>query len=195
LLALFYVDRNRLLCYFNYVKISAELAKKIKNIKLMAFDFDGIFTDAKVIIDQDGRESIICSRRDSLGTNQLKRIGIKLAVISMEPNPIVMKRCEKLKIECLVGNEKLPIFRNLIKREKLKASEAAFMGDDLNDLDCLEDAGLALTVADGAEQCKKIADYVTTKRGGDHAVREVCDVIMKTRGEDYENIYNKYEKK
>lgn len=169
--------------------ITKSLFPKLKKIKLIAFDFDGVFTDGKVTLDQNGIESVVCSRRDSLGLNQLKRMGIKLAVISMELNPIVKKRCEKLKIECFVSpNSKVEYFKNLIKREGLTVEQAAFMGDDLNDLECLEYAGVAFTVADGADECKKSADYVTIRNSGDHAVREICDLIMKARGEKYKHI-------
>lgn len=155
------------------------MEKKLKNIKFIGFDFDGVFTDARVYLNQDGVETIVCSRRDSLGLNQIRKLGIKLAVISMEPNPVITKRCEKLNIPCHTGKEKLPMFKEVIKSEKLKPNQVAYFGDDLNDLECLKYAGLAFTVADGAPACLKEADYVTERRSGDHAVREVCDLILK----------------
>lgn len=169
--------------------INKKLTQKLRKIKLIGFDFDGVFTDGRVYVNQDGVETVVCSRRDSLGLNQLKRLGIKLAVISMEPNPIVEKRCEKLKIECVSDpGEKIDNFKKLMKREGIKPEQTAFMGDDLNDLDCLKHAGVAFTVADAADECKRAAHYVTSRKSGDHAVREICDLILKARSEKYEHI-------
>ncbi len=165
--------------------ISKKLSLKLKKIKLLALDFDGVFTDGKVYLNQDGIETVVCSRRDSLGLNRLKKLGIKLAVISMEPNPIVAKRCEKLKIEMLYSPEgKGELLKQLVNREKLSPNEVGYMGDDLNDLDCLKYAGAAFTVADGAFPCLKTADYVTKRKSGDHALREVCDLILRAYGQE-----------
>lgn len=163
-------------------KIKRDLIKKLRKVKLFALDFDGVFTDGKVYLNQDGVETVVCSRRDSLGMNLLKKEGIKFVVLSMEPNPIVAKRCEKLKIEMLYSpDDKLSLFKDLIKREKVKIEEVAYMGDDLNDLDCLKYAGTAFTVKDGALECLKAADYVTERQSGDHALREICDLILSVR--------------
>lgn len=161
---------------------NSNLNQKLKKIKLFALDFDGVFTDGNVYLNQDGVETVVCSRRDSLGMNLLKKEGIKFVVLSMEPNPIVAKRCEKLKIEMLYSpNEKLSLLKDLIKRESVKIEETAYMGDDLNDLDCLKYAGVAFTVKDGAPECLKVADYVTRRQSGDHALREVCNLILSAR--------------
>ena len=162
-------------------KISASFARKLKKIKLIGFDFDGVFTDAKVILNQEGVEAIVCSRRDSLGLNYIRKQGMKCAVISMEPNPVIAKRCEKLKLECLTGSEKLPMLKQLLKREHLSPGQVAYVGDDLNDLECMKYAGVAFTVADAADECKRVADYVTTRKSGDHAVREICNLFLKLR--------------
>lgn len=160
-------------------KISAVLERKLKNVKLISFDFDGVFTDGRVYVNQDGVETVVCSRRDSLGLNQIRKLGIKLAVISMEPNPVIAKRCKKLNIPVYTGKEKLPIFKKVLSQEKLKPSQVAFFGDDLNDLECMKYAGIAFTVSDGAPDCLKVADYSTERKSGNHAVREICDLILK----------------
>ena len=162
--------------------VSEQLRRRISNIQLIVFDFDGVFTDGKVIVDQDGRESVVCSRKDTLRFPELKVLGIHLVVISKERNPVVAKRCEKMKVECLQGvDDKLAAFKRLLETQGLSSEQAAFMGDDINDLVCLEFTGVAFTVADGDEQCQTAADYVTSRKGGDHAVREVCDVILESR--------------
>lgn len=159
-----------------------DLLAKLKKLKLIGFDFDGIFTDGKVILSEDGIEHVICSRKDGLGINELQRLGLKLIVISKEPNKIVATRSKKLKIEYAHGiNDKLSLFKKILKEKKVKPSEAAFMGDDWNDLECMNYAGVAFTVADANPSCKKNADYITKRKGGDHAVREICDLIVLSR--------------
>ena len=162
--------------------------KDFSKIKLIVFDFDGIFTDGKVTTDENGIESVICSRKDTLRFPELKNAGIKLAVISKEKNPIVKKRCEKMEIECFQSaDKKINILKQLIERENILAEETAFMGDDINDLECLKFVGVAFTVANADDECKKIAYYTTIRKGGDHAVREICDLILKDRAD---NILN-----
>ncbi len=159
------------------------LVNRIKNLKLVAFDFDGVFTDGKVICHQDGTESVICSRKDTLRFPDIRALGMDLIVISKEQNPVVEARCRKMKVECFQGvDDKLVLFKSLLAKKNVSPQEAAFMGDDTNDLGCLEHAGVAFTVADGHPECKDIADYVTRRNGGDHAVREICDLILAVRG-------------
>jgi|SRR3989344_2556100 len=158
--------------------MSNTLISKLKKIRLLVLDFDGVFTDGKVYINQDGVESVVCSRRDSLGLNLLRQRGIKLSVVTAETNPVVVKRCEKLKIELIQSQDKLASFKNVISREGLKSDQAAYMGDDINDLECLKYAGFSFTVKDGAPECLKAAGYITKRKSGDHALREVCDLIL-----------------
>jgi YrbI family 3-deoxy-D-manno-octulosonate 8-phosphate phosphatase len=165
------------------MKISRKkLFEKLRSLRLIGFDFDGIFTDAKVILSEDGVEHVVCSRRDGLGINELQRLGIKLVVISKEPNKIVATRCAKLKIECAHGvDHKLSLFKKILDREKIKPECAAFMGDDFNDLECMRYAGVSLTVADAYHLNKKVSHYITQRNGGHHAIREVADLIVEAR--------------
>ncbi len=168
------------------IKIPKKLLLKLKRLKLVGFDFDGIFTDGKVILSEDGIEHVICSRKDGLGINELQRLGLKLTVISKEPNKIVATRSKKLKIEYAHGiNDKLTLFKKILKEKKISPSEAAFMGDDWNDLECMNYAGVAFTVADANPLCKRVADYTTSRKGGDHAIREICDLIVLAKEKRY----------
>lgn len=154
---------------------------KWANIKLLALDFDGTLTDGFVYTDQYGNESVRCSRRDSLGINALKQLGVDVIVISTETNPVVAVRCKKLGIKCfsgVPGNKKIDVLKKYMKENGILRPQVAYMGDDLNDIGCLKFAGVAVTVADGHERCKYHVDYVTKKTGGNHAVREVCDLII-----------------
>lgn len=157
--------------------------KKLSGIKLMALDFDGTLTvGAYVIFNQDGVESVICSRRDSLGVDMLKKAGIEVVVISKETNPVVEARCRKMKITCWQGvntaDDKLKILQDHAKTRKFKPEEICYGGDDMNDIPCMEWVGLSFTVADGHISCRKVADFVTQFKGGMGAVREVCELIL-----------------
>ena len=95
---------------------------------------------------------------------------------------MVAKRCQKLKIEChQTLEEKLPLLERVLENNSIALSEIAFVGDDVNDLGCLWAVGVAITVADGHPECKKAAHFITARNGGDHAVREICDLILKYR--------------
>lgn len=163
------------------------LLERLKKNKLVAFDFDGVFTDGKVIVDQNGIESVVCSRKDTLRMKELKNIGIRLVVISKEKNPIIQKRCEKMEVEFYQGvDNKIIILKKFLEENNILPHESSFVGDDINDVDCLKylhkARGITFTVADGHRQCKKWSNYVTSKKGGDHAVREICDLILEAKG-------------
>jgi N-acylneuraminate cytidylyltransferase len=164
----------------------------LKNITLLAMDFDGVHTDGFVYVNQNGIETVRCSRRDSLGLGYLKKLGIKLVVISKEVNPVVLTRCKKLDIECYQGVEdshgKRDILESLVRRENVPISQVAFIGDDINDIEAAQYAGIGITVADGHDEMKKVANLILTRKGGDHALRELCDLVMKARG-DGTSIY------
>ena len=154
--------------------------EKLRRIKLIAFDFDGVFTDGKVIVREDGVESVVCSRKDTLRFSELKDAGVRLVVISKEGNPVVAKRCEKMGVGCFQGvDNKLDLLSKLILREGVLWENVAYMGDDINDLPCLKLVGVAITVADGDDKCIEVANIITSRNGGNHAVREVCDLILK----------------
>jgi YrbI family 3-deoxy-D-manno-octulosonate 8-phosphate phosphatase len=162
--------------------IKKSLNIKIKKIKILALDFDGVLTDGFVYVDQNGIEMIRCSRRDTLGFEALRKKGIEIVVISKEKNPVVEVRCKKMQVKCWTGinsgEDKLFILKKIIKKSGLNPENVCYIGDDINDLTCIKYVGLGVTVSDGNEKNKKAADYITKRKGGDHAVREVCDIIL-----------------
>ncbi len=158
------------------------LAKKFKKIKLLVLDFDGVMTDNRVLVSEDGKESVFCNRGDGLGIELLRKEGIEVVVISKEKNKVVQARCKKLKIECCQGiDDKYKLFLKEIKKRKLKLENVCFVGNDINDLDCVKAAGAGIAVADSHSSLLKIADYVTKKKGGRGAVREVADIIIESK--------------
>lgn len=159
----------------------APVDDRLRKIRLLALDFDGVFTDNRVICDETGRESVICSRGDSLGIKMLRerRPDIRVIVISKETSPVVRERCRKLNLECLTGiDDKPAAFQRLLRESHLTAGETAYMGNDVNDLACIEAAGVGIAVADSVPPVLLAADYVTQRKGGQGAIREVTDRIL-----------------
>lgn len=167
------------------MKIS--LKKNLKNIKLLALDFDGTLTlGGYVIFDQNSVESVICSRRDSLGIDMVKKAGVEVVVISKETNPVVEARCKKMNIKCWygvsTGQNKIEILQSYIKEKGLNQAQVCYGGDDINDIPGIRWAGFGFTPADGHPQCKKAALYTTKTKAGEGAVREVCELILEAQG-------------
>jgi len=149
-----------------------------KDVLLLALDFDGVMTDGTVYVSEDGKETVRCSRRDSLGISFLKKRGVKVVVISKEKNGVVAARCKKLDVECFSGvDDKPTLFKELLAREGIDPLRACYVGDDVIDVECMRIAGIGVAVADAVRQAREAADYVTAAKGGEHAVREVCDLI------------------
>lgn len=149
-----------------------------KKVSLLVSDFDGVMTDGFVLVDQDGKESVRCSRRDGLGVALLAERGIKTVVISKERNGVVAARCAKLRIECFSGiDDKIQLLKKLLEEKGVEPERVCYVGDDVTDIDCIRFAGIGVAVADALPAAKKAADYVTRANGGSHALREVCDLI------------------
>ena len=153
----------------------------MRTIKLLALDFDGVLTDNRVWTDENGVESVACCRSDGIGIRRCQDAGIRVVVLSTETNPVVSARCRKLRVSCLQGlADKRKDFLGLIAAYGIKPAEAAFVGNDINDLGCLAEAGFKVAVADAWPEVLEVADYVTVRKGGYGAVREVCDLLMET---------------
>lgn len=161
---------------------TAKLTKIFGEIRLLALDFDGVMTDGRVYISERGEESVRCSKRDSMGIRMLLRANVDVAVFSGETNAVVRRRCAKLGIRCFDGLDggakKVAALSRYARERGISPEQVCFIGDDVNDVECLFFAGIGVAVADGIREIKRIADYVTKNRGGDRAVREVCDMIL-----------------
>jgi YrbI family 3-deoxy-D-manno-octulosonate 8-phosphate phosphatase len=156
----------------------AQLYELVRQIRMVAFDFDGVFTDNRVLVFQDGTEAVICSRSEGLGLAVLKELGIALLVISTEENPVVSARCRKLNLPCIQGCEnKLNALQQEIKKLNISLKEVAYLGNDRNDINCLREVGLAVGVADSHPELFEIVHCVTESPGGRGAVREFCDFV------------------
>ena len=153
----------------------------IKNVRLVAFDFDGVFTDNMVYVLEDGSEAVRCSRSDGIGLQKLKKLKIETAIISTEPNPVVSARARKLDIECFQDcHDKRAVLDEIAERLDISLAEVAFMGNDVNDLPCLTCVALPIVVQDAHPDVISVARYRTKLPGGHGAVREVCDLFERT---------------
>jgi 3-deoxy-D-manno-octulosonate 8-phosphate phosphatase (KDO 8-P phosphatase) len=156
----------------------APAASQLKKIRLVAFDFDGVFTDNTVLVSDDGHESVRCWRSDGLGLRELERAGVAMVIVSTETNAVVRHRSAKLKVRCYQGCEdKLQVLTEIITAMGISFGEVAFVGNDSNDLACLRAVGFPVVVADAHPSVRRAARYRTRLPGGRGAVREVCDLI------------------
>ena len=157
------------------------LKEAIGNIRLIAFDFDGVFTENMVYVLQEGSEAVRCCRGDGIGLQKLKKLGIETVIISTEANPVVSARARKLNIRCLQDCEdKRTTLESIIRESGISLDEVAFIGNDINDLECLTQVGLPIVVNDAHQDVVSIARYQTRNPGGCGAVREICDLFEQT---------------
>ncbi len=156
------------------------LERVLREIRLMVFDFDGVFTDNRVLVGEDGSEYVFCNRADGLGLANLRQNGIDCIVLSTETNPVVARRCEKLKLECFQGcADKGKVLEGILRRKKIDSARVGYVGNDINDLDCMKNVGVAICVADAAPEIRALAHWITSRRGGEGAVREICDLVIR----------------
>ena len=162
-------------------KVINDTKNAIRKIRLVAFDFDGVFTDNMVYVFEDGSEAVRCSRGDGIGLQKLKRLGIEAVIISTESNPVVSARARKLKIRCVQNcSDKRKALEEIVQETGISLDEVAFVGNDINDLECLTKVGLPIVVNDAHQDVISIARYQTHNPGGYGAVREVCDLFEQT---------------
>lgn len=154
------------------------LEERIRAIRLVAFDFDGVFTDNTVYVLRDGSEMVRCFRGDGLGLRKLEQAGIETVIISTETDPVVSARSRKLGIRCIQGCEdKKGALETIVKEMGISMAQVAFLGNDINDLSCLTSVGLPMVVQDAHPDVLPHARYQTIRQGGHGAVREICDLF------------------
>jgi YrbI family 3-deoxy-D-manno-octulosonate 8-phosphate phosphatase len=150
-----------------------------RKISLVVFDFDGVMTDDRVWVDQDGREMVAAHRGDGMGIAILRQAGIPAVVLSTEPNQVVAARCRKLELPVIQGlSDKAAALGKLIVERNLDPAEVIYLGNDVNDSPCFPLVGCAVVVADAHPSAKTQADVVLEHNGGDGAVRELIDLIL-----------------
>ncbi len=162
--------------------MNRSLLPTIRRLRLAVFDFDGVFTDNRVLVSEDGKESVMCCRSDGYGLRRLESVGVHPLILSSEPSRVVVQRAKKLKLECLHGvDDKQAELRKLARREGVDLAEVAYVGNDINDADCLKIVGLPVVVHDAWPSVRRLARWVLARDGGTGAVREFADVVWEAR--------------
>ncbi len=164
--------------------MNSALNARLKKIKLLVMDVDGVLTDGKIVVDAQGKELKFFDVQDGFGLVLLRRAGIKTAILSARSSPAVTARAEDLKIDkiCQDAYPKSDVYACLARELNFTDEEVCFVGDDLPDLAVLKRVGLAVAVPNAVAEVKKAAHYITTCRGGAGALREVVELILKAQG-------------
>jgi len=150
-----------------------------ETIDLVVFDFDGVMTDNKLLVDETGRESVRVNRADGLGLDGLRAAGVRAMILSTEKNPVVAARAKKLQLEAVHGiADKGARLSQILREDGLDPANVIYVGNDLNDLGCFGLVGCPVAVADAHPDIRTRARITLNARGGEGAVRELCDMII-----------------
>ena len=170
-----------------------QVKKKARKIRMLILDVDGVLTDGRIIYDGSDNEFKNFNVQDGFGMVLLHRAGINSGIITAKGSGALVKRAKEMEITNLYQNisDKLKTYNRILKRFGLKDKEICYIGDDLMDLPVLNRVGLAVSVADGVSEVKKKAHYITGKKGGRGAVREVVEIILKAQGK-WAGVTDKY---
>ncbi|WP_448549773.1 3-deoxy-manno-octulosonate-8-phosphatase KdsC [Thalassotalea fusca] len=167
-----------------YGAVADQFIEKAKAIKLFVCDIDGVFSDGRIYLGNDGEELKAFHTKDGFGVKALGASGVDVAVITGRQSNIVQTRMSALNVKHIIqGKEdKLPCLVELIQSLNISPEQVAYIGDDMPDFECMNFVGLSIAVNDAHPTIKAMADYTTTIRGGFGAVREVCDLMMLAQG-------------
>lgn len=167
-----------------YGEISAELFQQLQQIKLVICDVDGVFSDGRIYLSEQGDEIKAFHTRDGFGVKALLQQGIQVAVITGRSSQIVARRMRQLGLTDIIQGceDKLSAYRDLRQKYELQDTEIACLGDDIPDLGMIQQAQLGVAVFDAHPYLQQQAQYVTTKPGGFGAVRELSDLILLAQG-------------
>jgi YrbI family 3-deoxy-D-manno-octulosonate 8-phosphate phosphatase len=162
--------------------VTDDLRPLLERVRFAVFDFDGVFTDNRVWVNERGEEMLAFTRSDGLGLRRLDEVGVRYLIVSTEPNPIVGARARKLGAECVQGvDDKLSVVRERTGAAGVELEQAAYVGNDINDADCLCAVGLPVVPADALPEVKPLARWVLSRAGGTGCVREFCDAVWEAQ--------------
>jgi 3-deoxy-D-manno-octulosonate 8-phosphate phosphatase (KDO 8-P phosphatase) len=161
-----------------------EVLERAKQVKIVIFDVDGVLTDGRLYLSDDGQESKAFYSRDGLGMKMLQHSGVEMAVITGRTSEVVKHRMASLGVEHVFQGrtEKLPAFEALCQQLQLEPRQTAYVGDDMIDLPVMIRAGLGIAVADAHPLVLKHAHWTTPHGGGLGAARDVCELVMQAQG-------------
>lgn len=146
-------------------------------VEALVMDFDGVFTDNRVLVSEAGVESVVCHRGDGWAIARLRAKGMRLLVLTNEANPVVRRRCEKLGLECIVTEEKLAAMRAWLRRHHIAREATCYIGNDVPDVACMRYVGCAVTPADAYDEARSAAHIVLDTPGGSGCIRELAELF------------------
>jgi len=153
-------------------------------VRFAVFDFDGVFSDNRVWTNDRGEESVACFRGDTMGLRRLDEVGVEYLILTSETNDAVAARARKMRADIIKGVEdKLPVLHTEVERRGLSLAETSYIGNDVNDAECLAVVGLPVVPADAWDEVVPLARLVLTRNGGHGCVRELCDAIWRAKRE------------
>ena len=169
------------------------MQERLRKIRLLLLDVDGVMTDGRIIYDDQGRESKVFDVKDGHGIKLLQRAGIRIGIITGRQSAVVDRRAEELGIDLVYQGvkDKLVPLHEIVQKTGLSLEEIGYAGDDVIDLPVLRRVGFAATVADAVEELKPHVHYVTHAGGGRGAVREICELLLKETGR-WEMVMTRY---
>jgi len=156
------------------------LSKKCKKIKIVLTDVDGVLTDGGMYYSSKGDVMKKFHVRDGMGVTLLRKNKIPTIIVTKEKNPIIRQWAKKMKIEKVYEGilQKEVIINEIYKTFNVTPQELAYIGDDVNDVELMKKVGFSAAPKDGAEQIKKVADYICKSKGGEGVLREIADIIL-----------------
>lgn len=165
-------------------QIDKRIAARAAQVKLLLLDVDGVLTNGTLIFSSEGEESKGFNTQDGFGIRLLQDAGVETGVITARKSTAVTKRCENLQIRYIYqgDNNKLAAYNDIMSKSGLKPVEICYMGDDWLDLVLLNRVGFAVAPANAVTEVKEAAHYITCRCGGEGAVRELCDLVLKAKG-------------
>ena len=154
----------------------------MKIISLIVYDFDGVMTDNKVYIDQNGNEIVQVNRADGLAVAEIKKLGIEQIILSTEVNPVVAQRAMKLQIPYLQGiDNKKDSLIDYCKINDIDIRQVAYVGNDINDKDAMKIVGITFSPSDAHHSIHSLSDHILNSKGGDGIIRELLDYLIQQK--------------
>ena len=152
---------------------------RARGIALIVYDFDGVMTDNRVVIFQDGAEAVVVNRADGLGVANFCDLGIPQLILSTETNPVVKARATKLRLEAITScKDKENALKNYCAQNGYDLNKVVYVGNDLNDLEVMKIVGFPVAPADAHPKIKRLAKLITKAKGGEGVVKELSDYLM-----------------
>ena len=168
----------------SHSQTATDITDRARRIKLLLMDCDGVLTDGRLWLTSDGDEQKAFHARDGQGISLLHRAGLQTGIITGRTSSAVDRRAQDLKMSYVrqYAKDKIKALEEILAEAGVTTDECAYIGDDVGDIPVMRRVGLAVAVSDAVEETKQAAQYITALKGGQGAVREVCDLVLKAQG-------------